>query len=209
MPHRAKLNSATSFKWFNFREAVVPLSGWAWLVGPPISRPRRGWVISTRHRRRIGEPIGKACKTYYPIPLYFTDQYYCTHTLGCHLASCSSCIGSRLVDELPTMVGPYTLAKLLADILHSVQCETLKRKQDKKGKSQKVAPDRVFSLDSENQLRITFSKGGVRHCNNAVLHRGLRDHKFSSEVRGVKTCRFHFADGHGLSLCVQILPGDG
>lgn len=132
MPHRAKLNSATSFKWFNFKEAVVPLSGWAWLVGPPISRPRRGWVISTRHRRRIGEPIGKACKNYYPIPLYFTDQYYCTHTLGCHLASCSSCIGSRLVDELPTMVGPYTLAKLLADILHSVQCETLKRKQDKR-----------------------------------------------------------------------------
>ena len=47
-------------------------------------------------------------------------------TLGCHLASCNICIGSRLAEEFCTIVGPNTLERLLASILHSMQCDTLK-----------------------------------------------------------------------------------
>ena len=67
------------------------------------------------------------CAHYVQAPATQAKERNSHITLGCHFASCNICIGSMSVEEFPTTVGPKTLAKLLDDILHSVQFATLKR----------------------------------------------------------------------------------
>ena len=67
------------------------------------------------------------CANYVQAPATQAKERNSHITLGCHFASCNICIGSMSVEEFPTTVGPKTLAKLLDDILHSVQLATLKR----------------------------------------------------------------------------------
>ena len=79
--------------------------------------------IGARNRDFSSAP----CAHYVQAPATQAKERNSHITLGCHFASCNICIGSMSVEEFPTRVGPKTLAKLLDDILHSVQRATLKR----------------------------------------------------------------------------------
>ena len=121
--------------------------------------------IGARNRDFSSAP----CAHYVQAPATQAKERNSHITLGCHFASCNICIGSMSVEEFPTRVGPKTLAKLLDDILHSVQWATLKRNREI-NRPYSSCPKPLFQSEAMSETVFFFLMHMKLNITRKVLH---------------------------------------